>query len=143
MNNLDDFNRGIRTHSAIVGLKNTGKTTAILHCMESLQNAIYIDCEYILGTPKNFAYRALGTILMNITADTFSIFDRERIKKAAKDSKNDYIREIIQIFDSADDETILHALFSLFDKLNGKYIVFLDEFQKLLKLNQNIQITIF
>ncbi len=135
-NRLKNLNSNIADHTTILGPKKIGKTQLAYKISEEIPNSIYIDCEHILGTPKNFAYRVLGIFLNKYLGENFSYFDKEIIKKKALDSDNKNVYELIIKIDDSDNVTILNSLFSFFGKLEDRYIIILDEFQKLLKLNR-------
>ena len=134
--------KGDPARLAIIGPRKIGKT-ALLWKFQNLSRdlpVVYFDINSIMGTPKEFAWRYLGTMIRAIEGRDINVFDTGEVRRAAEQSRNMAFLKVALALENADDITAITTALDLPQRFEERMIVILDEFQGLMKADRFKQI---
>ena len=127
---------------ALIGPRKIGKTSLLWKLAEKIKQipVIYVDIKSINGSPKEFGWRYLGTVIKQIEKNDINIFNRDEVIRTAQKSKDKNILRAALTLESADDITAVTTTLNLPETFTEPCLIIFDEFQGILKLDRFKQI---
>ena len=154
--NMDSFRKGAKKNIALLGPKKSGKTSIVKEHIKNSKDvvSVYIDLEKISLNPENFAVEFIGNTVFNFLKKPLNEYKKflylenllkinEQIKSAnAFNLLKSVQNELLKI--KPDQKLLVETAFNFAKSLaleNGKkFLIVLDNFEKILDLNNFSQI---
>jgi len=83
---------------------------------------IYIDIKTITGSPKEFGWRYIGTIIKYIEKNEINIFNKSEVLRTVRKSKDENILKAALTLEGADDITAVTTALNLLETFKDPFI---------------------